>query len=72
MHRKYIIEKIVNDILKALGFDDIYFSVAELIEIQKSNDPFTISELKNILEDELERPIDEMNTDVIDYILTQI
>lgn len=72
MHRKYIIEKIVNDILKALGFDDIYFSVAELIEIQKSNDPFTISELKNILEDELERPIDEMNTDVIDYLLTQI
>lgn len=72
MLRKYIIEKIVNDILKALGFDDIYFSVAELIEIQKSNDPFTISELKNILEDELERPIDEMNTDVIDYILTQI
>lgn len=50
----------------------IYFSLEELRSIQGSDDPFTISELKNILEDELERPIDEMNTDVIDYLLTQI
>lgn len=50
----------------------IYFSLEELRSIQGSDDPFTISELKNILEDELERPIDEMNTDVIEYLLTQI
>ena len=53
-------------------FDEIHFSVEELKSIQKSNEPFTIDELKNLLDEELSRPINEMNTNVVEFLLDKI
>lgn len=58
--------------IESILFDEIHFSVEELKSIQKSNEPFTIDELKNLLDEELSRPINEMNTNVVEFLLDKI
>ncbi len=50
----------------------IRFSVESLKEIQQSDDPFTNEELRDLLDEELNRPTDEMDTDVIDFLINEI
>lgn len=52
--------------------DSIRFSVDELKAIQESDDPFTNEELNALLDEELSRPPDKMDTDVVDYLIYEI
>lgn len=52
--------------------DTIYFSVDELRKIQQSDDPFTNEELNDLLDEELNKPIDKMDTDVVDFLVNEI
>lgn len=61
-----------NSTIKNILFDEIHFSVEELKSIQKSNEPFTIDELKKLLDEELSRPINEMNTNVVEFLIDKI
>ncbi len=54
------------------SLDSIHFSVEELKAIQQSNDPFTNEELNILLDEELNRPVDEMDTDVVDFLIDEI
>ena len=52
--------------------DSIRFSVEELKAIQKSDDPFTNEELNALLDEELSRHPDKMDTDLVDYLIDEI
>lgn len=47
----------------------IYFELDELKEIQASDDPFTYEEIFDLLDEELNRPDDEINREVVDFYL---
>lgn len=53
-------------------FEPMYFTVQELAEIQEGDEPFSKEELSELLDEELERPYQEMNADVIEYCLDEI
>lgn len=59
---------------KFINFLDnsIRFSVEELKAIQKSDDPFTNEELNVLLDEELSRHPDKMDTDIVDYLVDEI
>lgn len=61
-----------NSTIENILFDEIHFSVEELKSIQKSNEPFTIDELKKLLDEELSRPINEMNTNAVEFLIDKI
>lgn len=82
---KYVIIKMTYKILITLmniimstmekfirSLDTIHFSVDELRKIQQSDDPFTNEELNDLLDEELNKPIDEMDTDVVDFLVNEI
>lgn len=52
--------------------NSIRFSVEELKAIQKSDDPFTNEELNALLDEELSRHPDKMDTDVVDYLIYEL
>lgn len=56
----------------AFSSKPIRFSVENLKEIQQSDNPFTNEELRDLLDEELNRPTDEMDTDVIDFLINEI
>lgn len=69
-----LIYKVLIAILKKYLYllDSIHYSVEELKAIQKSDNPFTNEELNDLLDEELSRPIDEMDTDVVDFLVDEI
>lgn len=82
---KYVIIKMTYKILITLmdiimstmekfirSLDTIHFSVDELRKIQQSDDPFTNEELNDLLDEELNKPIDKMDTDVVDFLVNEI
>lgn len=56
----------------AFSSKPIHFSVENLKEIQQSDDPFTNEELRDLLDEELNKPTNEMDTDVIDFLVNEI
>lgn len=58
-------EKIVSELV---GNEPIRFTVQEIKEYQLSSSPFTNEELQDILDEELALG-EDMNTDLVDYIL---
>lgn len=58
-------EKLVSELV---GTDKIRFTVEAIKKYQSSSDPFTDDELQDIMDEELALG-DNMNTELIDYIL---
>ena len=52
--------------------DSIHYSVEELKRVQQSDDPLTNEELNELLDEELIRSVDEMDTDVVDFLINEI
>ena len=52
--------------------DYIHYSVEELKRVQQSDDPLTNEELNELLDEELSRSVDEMDTDVVDFLINEI
>lgn len=52
--------------------DSIHYSVEELKRVQQSDDPLTNEELNELLDEELSRSVDEMDTDVVDFLINEI
>ncbi|MCI9145366.1 MAG: hypothetical protein HFJ97_03265 [Eubacterium sp.] len=52
--------------------DSMHFSVEEIKAIQQSDNPFTDEELNDLLNEELNKPVDEMDTDVVDFLINEI
>lgn len=71
LHKNQITEQISKQMINKI-FEPMYFTVEELIRLQSSDDPFSQEELFDLLASELNRPYDEMNTDVIEYCLDEI
>ena len=58
-------EKLISELV---GTDQIRFTVEAIKKYQSSSDPFTDEELQDIMDEELALG-DDMNTELIDYIL---
>ena len=52
--------------------DSTHYSVEELKRVQQSDDPLTNEELNELLDEELSRSVDEMDTDVVDFLINEI
>ena len=52
--------------------DSIHYSVEELKRVQQSDYPLTNEELNELLDEELSRSVDEMDTDVVDFLINEI
>lgn len=52
--------------------ENIYFNVEELNQIQSSDDPFTIEELMDLLNTELDRTYEKMNIEAVEFYLDEI
>ncbi len=52
--------------------DSIHYSVEELKRVQQSDDPLTNEELNELLDEELSRSVDKMDTDVVDFLINEI
>lgn len=67
--KKYTVKEAEEIVVSELvGNMPVRFSVEEIKEYQSSSSPFTDKELQDIMDDELSLG-DDMNTDLIDYIL---
>ncbi len=52
--------------------DSMHLSVEEIEAIQQSDNPFTDEELNDLLNEELNKSVDEMDTDVVDFLINEI